>query len=536
MKKVFLCAAMAVLALVGCEKQTQTSLDFEDVQKEAKITGKLGFWYAEPGGKTEFVALKGQRIWFRVDANKYDGNVTAGESYKVFETVTSSVDSIAGNFEIVVPVGNKQINGDLMTDVIKINHNGKMFYFDALNGGAGENLDLLANDCKVKQVDVNKDNVLSECVGEGTVKGRFTRNAGTAKMGGNDESGEISAEGFTVVLHVKYDKKNTGDAALVKKYVTTTNASGEYSFSIPAYDDGNAAEIEVKQKAATYREFKNNKWDETEYFYAYAKTAIAKIQINEVVLVGTNALTKGAAVEKNTKKAFNKVSGVVKLTVEEMESDDKDHQKGPKVGESAYKDCEVTIELINTTEGKSLFYTATTDKTGKYEADGLQVYDDWDLADVTVKVYVNGVIPWIYEKGVCPGFTHYFLSYTTKADGGTDYYYKKIDKWYGKFEPQTSEQNQGEEQILNGTYNEKIVDGAGNKVWQSVSKPASMYFNHEMADLVLEFTPENEEIIKGIGKKIDKEDLINYSNRTSKTVTTETLYSDGIKGAMILKP
>ena len=123
MKKFFLFAAAAMLALVGCEKQNQSSLDFGDVSKSAKISGTLVYFADKAGTATVETPVAGQRIYFLVAANKYAENAGGNQQFEA----TTKED---GSFEIVVPTGSKSINGKLLTDVIALGEGADRIFLD----------------------------------------------------------------------------------------------------------------------------------------------------------------------------------------------------------------------------------------------------------------------------------------------------------------------------------------------------------------------------------------------------------------------
>jgi hypothetical protein len=458
MKKFFLFAAVAMMALVGCEKQVQSSLDFADVKKEAKISGQLGFWYAEPGGATNFIGLANQKIWFEVDATQYDADADAGAK-KVYEAITTSGDS-AGYFTITVMMGEKRVKGDLRTDKIRFEHKGKIFYFDEKK--AGEiTLDLIAGNNKVEQVVVNKDEVLSECVGEGQLKGKLVRDAGTLKSGSYEESGKVAAEGFTVIAHVTYKKNATEN--IVKDYIATTDKNGEFLFkAIPAYDgDGNKAQIEVKQKEASYREYTDNKWVETTAMYDLAKTDVKNIKINEVVDAGNGKaleLTGGKAtkIDPTTMTKKVKVKGEILRQGEKFDKGTGDNLN--KINKlELVKTLKYTPEynngafelIIKHKDGNSIIYPLKVDEQGKYEVE-VAIYDAWAYDDITIGAEV--------KKFVYTDYPHYYWKNYKQPSKSTDHSewdpYTKTD-WYQDWTSKDDYTDHYTSQKCEGTYEGK---------------------------------------------------------------------------------
>jgi len=420
MKKFFLFAAAAMMALVGCEKQVQSSLDFADVKKEAKITGQLGFWYSEPGGATNFIGLGDQKIWFEVGADEYAGDAPA-KAKKVFEATTTAGDS-AGYFTITVPMGETRLKGDLKTDVIRYVHNGKVFYFSEFNK---PEMSLIAGNNKVEQVVVKKDVVLSECVGEGQLKGKLVRDAGTLKNGGYDESGKIAAEGFTVVAHVTYFEDKAKTVKLIKDFIAVSDKNGEFLFkAIPAYDEGNEVEVEVKKKDASYREYKDNQWVETVAPYSLAPTKVENIKINEVADAGKLPLTKGASVDPTTMTKKVKVKGEITRTGEKFKMGKGDEAKkieklesvtdlkyNPEINGGAFELIIIYTDP-ETAEKSEIIYNLKTDEDGKYETE-VAIYDAWAYKDIKVKVNV--------KKFVYSEYAHYYYKIYKTCSSSKDY-------------------------------------------------------------------------------------------------------------------
>lgn len=498
-----------MLALVGCEKQTQSSLDFADVKKEAKITGQLGFWFAEPGGATNFIGLGGQKIWFEVSASEYAGDAP-DKAKKVFEATTTAGDS-AGYFTITVPMGETRLKGDLKTDMIRYEHNGKIFYFTEFEK---KEMSLIAGNNKVEQAVVDKDLVLSECVGEGQLKGKLVRDAGTLKNSGYEESGKVPAEGFTVVAHVTYKKNKTED--IVKDFVAVSDKNGEFLFkAIPAYDGaGNVAKIEVKQKEASYREYVDNKWIETTATYDLAETAVDNIKVNEVSDAKTKELNGGKAtkIDPTTMTKKIKVKGEITRAGEKFEMGTGDEAKMIK-SLGKVTDLKYTPEInggafnliVKHKDGNELIYALKTDEDGKYETE-VAIYDAWELKDIKLCVEV--------KKFVYNEYAHYYYkSYKSPSPS------KDNSEWepytdatkYQDWTDKDNFVNHYGTQSCEGTYDGKSGDIDCDEFF-TTKVDASLTFN---------MSAESKEALYGIGKDQDK--------MKDKSGTEYTIYGGGIK-------
>ena len=172
MKKVFLCAAVAMLALVGCEKQVQSELDFDKVEKTATVSGQLIAHVSNPGEATQTIALGGVRVYVQVASNKY---MTAAEGNQQFFP-EGGVTKEDGSFSIKVKTGAKEIaGGRLKTDDFIIKVGEKDVYFEAVDVV----LDNLNNgDIRLEQVIAKQDAVLNEIPAKGTLRGAVTYNKG----------------------------------------------------------------------------------------------------------------------------------------------------------------------------------------------------------------------------------------------------------------------------------------------------------------------------------------------------------------------
>ena len=210
MKKVFLFAAMAILALVGCEKQNQSELNFEDVQKEATVKGTLVAYVNAPGAATQTLALEGVRVYVEVSADQYTDKA---EGANKFEAKTDA----EGKFEIKVKTGAKSIKGALLKiDDFSYDVNGKTVYytFDDVNLG-----DLTADGLENNYLVAKEDAVLNQTVGTAKLMGVLTYDAGTVKQadGTLEEHSHAYAANVDVIAAVTYFAGEPEE--VVKKFV-----------------------------------------------------------------------------------------------------------------------------------------------------------------------------------------------------------------------------------------------------------------------------------------------------------------------------
>jgi hypothetical protein len=501
MKKFFLCAAVAMLALVGCEKQNQSSLDFDQVEKAATVSGTLVAYVNNPKTATATLPLEGIRLYISVPSDKY---VDGAAGIQEFETKTAA----DGSFSITIKTGSKTIQGaKLRSDDFKYGFpTGDTLYYQYVDVALD---DLNDKDIRLEYVVAKEDQVLNQTVGEGQIKGILTYDAGTVEMPDKShENAQVAAANALLEAVVTYFK---GDANEVKKkFVATTNAQGEFTFNIPAQSAGNEFDINVPQFKGKYTEFKNNKWVTVDAYYSKEKLVTGKkvkpaetlqLKATETQLLAADR----AEIEPTTKEIKMTVKGKISKEYEKMISKD-DKDQGPERGLTPYKEGKLVIEAFNSELNKSIFFDATTDDKGEYEKQ-IALYDSWNLAKVTIKVYTQGEFT--------ETITHYFLGYTTEDD----YYRVKINSWYGKFAPQSTEENQKSTQKIEGTY----------KTDAAVEAKPSLFFDVKMPELELAFTPANKAEIKGVNEKIDvAEKLVTYDSKPAEASNVK-LYSDGIK-------
>lgn len=402
MKKFFLFAAVAMLALVGCEKQNQSSLDFEQVQQSAKISGTLVYMADKAGAATVETPVAGQRIFFQVAGGQY---ATGAEGSKQFEATTKE----DGSFEIVVPTGAKSINGDLKTDVIVLGEGANRVFLDETS----KNIDLVAGDAKVEKRIAAINNTLTACQGTATVKGTITYNAGIVEKDGAKETGFVNAPaGTKVTITVAYD-----DA--VKALVTTTKADGTYSYEVPVpAASALPIEVAVAQFAGKYTdEFNNGLLTVDAVFDAAPVTGISATD-GEVTKADITAIPSDIDMPK-TKNTKVKVKGewLVEAEVFEYGTGDeakkiKSLDKGTKKYTPELNGGAFELILTNTNEGTAITYDLKVDENGKFETE-VAIYDSWNFNDVEITTRI--------KKFVNSEFSHYYMKYykspsTSKAE------------------------------------------------------------------------------------------------------------------------
>ena len=391
MKKVFLFAAVAMLALVGCEKQNQSSLDFEDAKSEAKISGNLVYFADKAGTATEEVALANQRIYFQVEANKYaDGAI----GVKTFEAKTDA----NGAFTITVPMGSKAIAGKLLTDVIVIGEAPNRIFFKE----SELDITLNAGDNKVKKRIAEIDQVLTACQGSSVLKGKVSYNAGLVKKGDATEDGLVAApEGLKVSIKVAYDDAD-------KVLVALTKADGSYEYDVPVPAGKSLdAEIDLAQFEGKFTELFNNKPLALDAIFGLAAVEAAVVTDGKTVVkdLTAEALVKAEATTKTTKIP---VALEINKTVEDFEKSTlEDYEKmivGVKLDQEPMANQAVKLEFrhMDGTEviGK-LIYDVVTDKDGLVKQADYLVYDSWKFDDIDIVAVIDKFAVADFQHNYC---------------------------------------------------------------------------------------------------------------------------------------
>jgi hypothetical protein len=412
MKKFFLFAAAALMALVGCEKQDQSSLDFANVKQSAKISGQLVYFADKAGAATVETAIAGQRVYFLVAASKYADNAAGNQ---MFEAISDG----EGNFEITVPTGMKAISGQLKTDVIVLGEAPNRIFLKE----SSKDFTLNAGDAKVAKRVIDIDPVLTACQGTAVLKGQVTCAAGVVKKGDVYEDGVTTAPaGVKVMITAKYED---GDRTLLAE----TKADGTYSCNVPvpAGKSVDATKIDLAQFDGKYTKEFNNQLTEYDAIYGLAATETAKLEDGKTVVKDLKA-TAISTIEPTSKTTKFKVKGEIKLAAEELvyhtekgyESCLKDVVNGSteytskEVNGGAYQIVLVYNEGIDGKE-QSLIYDFTAGTKNCQFEEEVAIYDSWKFSDV--KIYVK------VKKYAVSNYVHY---YKTSDGEGT--------KWVGYYD------------------------------------------------------------------------------------------------------
>ena len=434
-----------MMALVGCEKQNQSSLDFGDVKQSAKVTGKLVYVADKAGAASQEIALAGQRVYFLVAANAYAANADGNQ---IFEATTGE----DGSYSITVPTGVKTINGNLKTDIIAIGEEGARIYLAETD----EALALNPGDAKVKKTVAPIDEVLTACQGTAVLKGKVSYTAGVVEKGGVKEDGLVAAPaGITVRIIVKYDP---ADATRDRAFVVKTAADGTYEAKLPIEAaKAKNAEVSISQFEGKFTEDFNNKLLSKDAIFGLNAAKPAGLKDGETTILDIVA-DRISVTDPTTKNTKFVVKGELKLQVEEeVFSTVKDHEEeitGIKIGSTPYapkfNNGAFELLLVNK-EGEddesSIIYPMNIEaNNGKFSKE-VAIYDSWKFDEV--KVYV------VVKKFVSTEYPHFFQIAKYKSNGDWEDFY---GIWY-KWESKTKQTSYTDSQKCEGTYEIKQLVG-----------------------------------------------------------------------------
>jgi hypothetical protein len=485
-----------MLALVGCEKQNQSSLDFADVTMTATVSGKLVFFANQAGTPTVEVPVADQRVYFLVAAGKY---ATGADGNQKFEAKTDA----EGNFAISVPCGSKNIAGDLMTDIIKIEYNEKTYYLKETKNA----LALNAGDNKVNKVIAPIDNILTECQGKCVVKGKVTYNAGIVEKNGVKEDGEVAAPaGVKVTVKVTYD-----DAE--KALITATKADGTYELEVPVpTDKALNATISLAEFEGVFTEMFNNKLLSKPAIYGLntpipTTVGDGETKVNDIV--ADRILTE----EPTTMNTTLKVKGTIQVACEKLK-----YQKGDNMGNviAGVEDNSTARKPYTYNGGKfqlevrhmqrqtppakdillgKIIYNVTANEQGKYETE-VKMYDTWKYDDVDLVAVI--------DKFVVEDYMHYcnILGY---YDG--DIWKNWAKKWSDAANnDEAIEKNHANSQACSGYYELESAAVVPDGIFASQVDGAAKFT----------MSPESKSVLRGVGNDVDTDKNGNK------------VYSDGI--------
>lgn len=397
MKKILLCAAMAMLALVGCEKAVQSELNFEDVKDFATVTGKLVGYVNTPGEATVKQALAGVRVYVEVPNDEYR---TGAEGNRLFEGKTDE----EGNYSIKVALGTKGITAGkalLKWDDFHMEIAGRTVYFQFGEKNLGA---LNKDDFREDEITVPQDAVLNATVGTvKCIKGRVSYDAGAYKKedGSWVENGNIQTKaGAVVIASVKYFEGEVDE--VVKKFVAKTDASGNFAFegenAIPVEANGNEIKLSFEQFAGSKKVFNalQNAYEDKDFFFSLALPVLvaAKAQANNTYIKDLAADTEEQVTEDQKDIIAFAVKGKLYQQAEEAQKDKDGNLTGYAMGKAATTmKVNILVELYDDlhadVQSSILYEGISASEDTKEFSQKVQLFEKWKLSNVKVSVFAQ---------------------------------------------------------------------------------------------------------------------------------------------------
>jgi hypothetical protein len=492
MKKFFLFAAVAMLALVGCEKQNQSGIELNDVNGEALVKGRLIDYFNEPGKETAPVNFEGVRVYVTVSAGDY---VTAGEGNIVFSDTTDA----EGYFEIPVKVGAKEMTAKINTESFFVMQGDRKIYYEAIHQdlinplNAGDVYDVTS------ELAPKKDAILNSTVGDAQVRGTLKYNVGVPVEGKGIENVVPATKGEQVVAIVKY---STGD----RRFFVTVGDNGVFEGAIPVEEDGNDFDIEVLQN---FREIGvlNAKGQRIKVnaSFKYAAAYAGHLNAGELTTVDPNPIVLvGEPDEITTKNTKFTVKGKIQLAAEVLtysktdKTNDGDYskidgvEKGAKAYTTSVNNGKFQLRVIYTVDGEKKgqinYDLAVADAKGNYSQE-VAIYDNWELDNVSLEIVV--------DEFPVDNFIHYYYTHWYKDDA--DKWKENKNGWCKWSKSQGVEESFTQSQKCVGVYGQEDAIGTG--------KPNKFFDVTVDAVIPFRMTAASKKALRGIGNAdIDMED------------------------------
>lgn len=285
----------------------------------------------------------------------------------------------------------------------------------------------------------------------------------------------VPASGVTVTIKVPYDAYKSGSDG-EKLYTTTTDANGNYSISIPATSTVAQATIDVLPFYATYGTLNNDGTITTTDNVLFNNTTIttgASISIEQgdiqIANIEINPTLTTDQPERNQEITIKgKVTRDYEAPVPDAYGDIISSIKSTK--EVPSYPVRVTLTINNE---RSIVYNTTTDSNGEYNITA-NFYETWDYSNVIVRAQVDANYASIDSERA---FEHYYKTNTST-------------KW--------------QKQKLSGVYSsaQRTASASDNNKFIALS----------IANVNQAFTPEDYDIIYGIGNTVDSEYGYEYHN------------------------
>jgi len=408
MKKTLFLAAFALLALVACDKNEQSSLvlDGTDVQT-ATITGQVTY---NPGGvDAKRVPADSVEVRVLVANSEYSAGVAGDKQFGPVFT-----DSL-GMYNVLIPVGGKTLNAAnvkvqvMPTQREYTNPNDgvkqKVFYTSDKVAIPGN---LSAGDVIRKDVEMKPQlEALSDYTSSVKISGMVTVDAGIQKVAAGYEKAVKPYANSILKVKAIYDADGNGilDDEPIDLKDITTDAEGKYEFEVPAGDAAANVEISTVRFDGEYtKEVLGEYKTITVYYQAttfpitFTATDVEKRNQNFTV----TAFDETADLGKEY--TIKKIKAVVKTygEVYDEESTAMEEVKQYKWDE-VYLPFNAKITLTcpdfdaanpgSQLVGNELIFTATAaTKDGAIVLNNIQVYNAWEGYDIVATINVEDLL------------------------------------------------------------------------------------------------------------------------------------------------
>jgi len=268
MKKNFFFAAMAALALVGCNDKTQSELTDEMVGLSGEAKIEVSFYYNQGKHEVNGVAFEGNEyvpstveVIATVDYSAYS-NQTKGQVFKQFVATRTG----EGTYALTIPAGEKKIAVDVQPKGFAAKYWNTLtesvdayyalatpVHFDVLAGNS-----YVQKDPKETTMAKSSEALNNVATVEFTVSGKVTGVA--EELEDKDDvktlkTKEINMSNVAIKLEVSNTEKDKeGNLVDTRKltYNATTNSNGEYSAVVKLFNGWDFANVEISVEPVAY--------------------------------------------------------------------------------------------------------------------------------------------------------------------------------------------------------------------------------------------------------------------------------------------
>ena len=268
MKKNFFFAAMAALALVGCNDKTQSELTDEMVGLSGEAKIEVSFYYNQGKHEVNGVAFEGNEyvpstveVIATVDYSAYS-NQTKGQVFKQFVATRTG----EGTYALTIPAGEKKIHVEVLpkgfaakywntlTESVDAYYKlAKAVEFDVLAGNS-----YVQKDPKETTMAKSSEALNNVATVEFTVSGKVTGVAEELESKNKEythKTKEINMSNVAIKLEVSNTEKDKeGNLVDTRKltYNATTNSNGEYNAVVKLFNGWDFDNVVISVEPVAY--------------------------------------------------------------------------------------------------------------------------------------------------------------------------------------------------------------------------------------------------------------------------------------------